>query len=113
VSQGAISRFESGRGLSTPFLVVLRIRLGLTRALRQAGRGQVSDDVERVLREMELLAPDDADQPRLPAGVPLRPLKATRDAEDERLIRLYRRLAAPKRRTLLALVEAAAKALAE
>lgn len=35
VSQGAISRLETGRGLGTPLLVVLKT----ARALRDAGRG--------------------------------------------------------------------------
>ena len=33
VSQGAVSRLEAGRGLGTPLLVILKVRLALTRAL--------------------------------------------------------------------------------
>src|SRR5207247_8233855 len=34
VSQGAVSRLEAGRGLATPLVVVLKVHLVLSRALR-------------------------------------------------------------------------------
>ena len=56
VSQGAVSHFESGRGLSTPFLGILKINIALARALKTVDQALISDDVRRFLRQMEFLA---------------------------------------------------------
>ena len=50
VSQGAVSRLEAGRGLATPMLVVLKINLALTHALRRVDPTLLNDELKRVLR---------------------------------------------------------------
>ncbi len=57
VSQGAVSRFESGRGLQTPFLTILRIHLVLANGLRRLDPELLTDDARRLLRYTDLFPP--------------------------------------------------------
>jgi transcriptional regulator with XRE-family HTH domain len=111
VSQGAISRFESGRGLHTPFLVILKINLALAAALRATDPAMMSDDVRRFLQHMDFLVPRGPGEPPTPGGVPFPELRVTRSLQDEWLVRLYLGVPEPRRPAFLAIVEAAAKAL--
>jgi len=112
VSQGAVSRFESGRGLSTPLLVVLRINMALARAFTSQKTVAPSEDVTRFLRHMEFLElPAEAGAPPAPGGVPFQKLHLTVDLELERLIRLYNEFPAARRKALMRVVESAAQAL--
>jgi transcriptional regulator with XRE-family HTH domain len=49
VSQGVLSRLESGRNRATPFLVVLRVHLALSQVLREADPDVLSDDLRQML----------------------------------------------------------------
>jgi len=114
VSQGAVSRLESGRGLNTPFLVLVKINVSLGAALRQLDRASLADDVLRFLTFMEFLsAPSDpgAGSPAPIRGVPVEGLQLMQDGPIERLVRLYRGIPERQRAGFVAVVEAAAKAL--
>ncbi len=103
VSQGAVSRLEAGRGLATPLVVVLKVHLVLSRALR-AFDPALPDEEVRALES--LIAP--------PNGTGSRePLPVTRDADLEMLVHLYRTLPERQRRTLVAVVRATADSLGE
>src|SRR5262249_59245501 len=52
VSQGAVSRLESGRGLATPLLVLLKINLALKREMEKMDPELLSDEA-RTLRDMD------------------------------------------------------------
>jgi hypothetical protein len=113
VSQGAVSRFESGRGLNTPFLLILRVNMALARRLRGVDPSVLSDDARRFLSHMEFFKPPESGAPPDPGGVPFAQLEILGDPESERLVRIYRELPAARRAALLAIVEAAAGALRE
>jgi transcriptional regulator with XRE-family HTH domain len=57
VSQGAISRFENGRGLATPLLVVMKISDALHGALSRLDPSTLSPDARRIV-EMSRFLPD-------------------------------------------------------
>jgi transcriptional regulator with XRE-family HTH domain len=105
VSQGAVSRLEAGRGLATPMLVVLKINLALTRALRTVDPTLLSDEIRRVMEIEQRLSPPIGD-----VGFQAVPL--TRDADLEEMVRVYRSLPERQRRTFLTVVRATAAALA-
>jgi transcriptional regulator with XRE-family HTH domain len=111
VSQGAVSRFEGGRGLQTPFLTILRIHLVLANGLRRLDPELLTDDARRLLRYMELfpVASETAEAggPGDPPAVALIP-----DADLEALIRRYRTLPEGRRRVVLRALEALVAALA-
>jgi len=44
VSQGAVSRFERGDALSTPWIIAVKIRRALAARLRQLGPDVLTDD---------------------------------------------------------------------
>jgi transcriptional regulator with XRE-family HTH domain len=105
VSQGAVSRLEAGRGLATPMLVVLKINLALTRALRKFDPRLLSDELKRVLEIEHRLSP--------PIGnIGFEALPLTRDPDMEEMVRTYRNLPERQRRTFLTVVRATASALA-
>jgi transcriptional regulator with XRE-family HTH domain len=49
VSQGAVSRLEAGRGLATPLLVAVRIRLALIEALRAVDVALLRDELRQMV----------------------------------------------------------------
>src|SRR5215831_12642259 len=57
VSQGAISRLESGRGLATPLLVVVKIGGALQQSLAKVDRAMLSPDARRMIEEGFRLTP--------------------------------------------------------
>lgn len=102
VSQGAVSRFEAGRGLNAPFIIILRMNMALARALRTMDPALLTEDVHRFLRHMEFLRlPTDPGAPPLPGGIAL-----THERGLEDVIRLYRRLPAASRRAFAAAMQA-------
>jgi len=106
VSQGAVSRLEAGRGLATPLVVVLKVHLVLSRALRAFDPALPDEEVRATLGLESLIAP--------PNGTGSRePLPVTRDADLEMLVHLYRTLPERQRRTLVAVVRATADSLGE
>ena len=106
VSQGAVSRLEAGRGLATPLIVVLKVHMVLTRALRTFDPALRDDDVRGALGLEGLIAP--------PNGTAARePLPITRDADLEMVVHLYRTLPERQRRTLVAVVRATAGSLSD
>jgi transcriptional regulator with XRE-family HTH domain len=114
VSQGAVSRLEAGRGLNTPFLVLVKINVALGAALRLLDRASLADDVLRFLTFMEFLsAPSDrgGGSPAPVRGVPVEGLQLMQDGPIERLVRLYRGIPERQRAGFVSVVEAAAKAL--
>ncbi len=114
VSQVAISRFESGRGLNTAFVIALRISVSLARALKAVDRGVLTDDVQRFVGHMDLLGlPDDPEAPPLLHGVPVDQLTVTVDPEVEQLARLYRELPPSRRSAFLRTIDVLAGALRE
>jgi len=104
VSQGAVSRLEAGRGLATPMLVVLKINLALTRALRRVDPTLLSEELRRVLEIEHRLSPPIGD-----LGFEALPL--TQDPDLEEMIRIYRALPERQRRTFLSVARATAGAL--
>ena len=103
VSQGAVSRFETGRGVATPLLVVLRIDVVLRRELRRLDPSLVSPDLQRALATDTLIfSPLDAHETEpSPTG----------DPALEELVRLYRQTPESARAKLLAILRAAVPAL--
>lgn len=108
LSQGAVSRLESGRGLQTPFVVLVRINVALAAALRRLDPTTLTDDVRGFLSFMDYLSP-----PRfrghLPESAP--PVQVTQDETLERLIRRVRGMPERQRVRLMAVLEATASAL--
>ena len=108
MSQGAVSRLESGRGLHTPFFVLVRINVVLAAALRQLDPALLTDDVRGFLVFMEYLSP-----PRfrgdLPESAPA--VRVSRDEALERLIRRYNALPERQRAAFVSVLEATATAL--
>ncbi len=106
VSQGAVSRLEAGRGLATPLVVVLKVHVVLTRALRALDPGIPEDQVRTTLGLESLIG--------LPTGAGAYvPLPITRDQDLETLVQLYRSLPERQRRTLVAVVRATASSLGD
>jgi transcriptional regulator with XRE-family HTH domain len=105
VSQGAVSRLEAGRGVATPMLVILKINLVLTRALRKVDTELLDDDLRRVLEIDDRLSPPIGD-----LGYHAIPI--TKDPHIEELVRVYRQLPERQRQAFLSVVRAMAGALA-
>jgi len=99
VSQGAVSRFEGGRGLATPLLVVMKVNAALRSAVSVVDRDLLSEDARGLLL-MDANVPDDDGAPPI-----------TKDPELEELVRLYHDLPERQRQRLLAVVRATAAAL--
>lgn len=104
VSQGAVSRLEAGRGLATPLLVVLKLKLAVARALRAFDPELLSDELRRVLELPDTITP--------PVGnLSGRSTNVASDPNVETLVRLYRDLPERQRQRFVAVVEATASAL--
>jgi len=99
VSQGAVSRFEGGRGLATPLLVVMKVNAALRSAVSIMDRDLLSEDARGLLL-MDANVPDDG-------GVP----PIAKDPVFEELVRLYHDLPERQRQRWLAVVRATAAAL--
>jgi len=101
VSQGAISRFESGRGMSTPVLIVTKIYLAIARELRALDPAILRDDVRRLLQIGPPLAED----------LDWHEAARMTDSDLLELVRLYHALPEGQRQALLAAMRAALDSL--
>ena len=101
VSQGAVSRFEGGRGLATPLLVVMKVNAALRRGVSTIDPEMLSEDARNLLLLDE----------RVPGWNESAPPPITKDPELEELVRLYRDLPERQRQQLLTVVRATATAL--
>ncbi len=104
VSQGAISRLESGRGLATPLLVVMKIGGALQQSLAKVDPAMLSAEALRMLDEGLFPAP-----PGPASESPDSPL--TSDPALEEYVQLFHRVPDKQRATFLAVVRATAKAV--
>jgi transcriptional regulator with XRE-family HTH domain len=104
VSQGAVSRLETGRGVATPLLTVLKINLALARELQQRNQTIPDTDPRRPLDigNAHLLAD---------TFVPTDAVQRVPDADFEAFVRLYRDTPERLRAGLLAIMTAAAAGL--
>jgi transcriptional regulator with XRE-family HTH domain len=99
VSQGAVSRFETGRARMTPLLIVVRISVALRRSMAIFDRDVPSDALRAALDGIDRLVPfaAQADRP------------ITADAKLVDLVRLYRAAPDGERRIVLAMLRAVAR----
>jgi transcriptional regulator with XRE-family HTH domain len=104
VSQGAVSRLEAGRGLATPLLVVLKINLAVTKALRALDPELLNEDLRRALEFESIISPPIGD-------IGFNAVPVTSDPKLEMLIRIYRDLPERQRQTFLSVMQATASAL--
>jgi transcriptional regulator with XRE-family HTH domain len=103
VSQGAVSRIESGKQLGTPLLVAVKVESALIAALRTLNPDILSDE----LRSMA-----EAEQVSFPVhGGSTSPLALTRDPGLDELLDAYRALPDRQREALRAIVRNLAAAL--
>ncbi len=105
VSQGAVSRLESGRALATPLLVVLKINLAFARQIRRLDPSIVNPGLLRLADVLETVSPA-VDG----VGVQIEPF--LHDAEARVVLDLVRGVADRRRRQLVAVIRATARALA-
>ncbi len=105
VSQGAVSRLEAGRGLATPLLVAVRIRVALTEALRAVDPALLSDELRHMVDDEHVIA--------FAVNGIRSDIAITRDRGLDEVIRLYYRLPERRRDAAVALVRAAMEALVE
>ena len=101
LSQGAVSRFEAGRGLATPYVVALKLYRALTQALRAVDTALLSDDLRQMVETGSGLGP------LVPVGeytvVPI-----TKSPDVEEIVRLYHRVSEGQRPVFLKIVHAIA-----
>lgn len=101
VSQGAVSRLENGRGLSTPLLVVMKVSAALHVSLTRLDPATLTPDARKIA----------AMRPYLPApdgGFVDHPIS---DPGAEELLRVYRSVPKRHRAQLLVVLRATAGAL--
>jgi len=113
VSQGAVSRFEHGRGINAPFVVILKINVALAHALSRIDPSLLSEDVRRFLKHMAFLALPPRSGPPTPGGKEIENISLAPHPELERLLRLYQHLPEVRRQAFLAAMTALAEALRE
>ena len=101
VSQGAVSRFEGGRGLATPLLVVMKVNAALRSGVSAVDRDILSEEAR------SLLLPNE----QVPGWSAAAPPPITKDPDLEELVRLYRDLPERQRQRLLTVVRATVTAL--
>jgi len=112
VSQGAVSRFEGGRGLSTPFVGIMKINLALAHALKQLEPDLLTDEVRRFMKHLEILKlPDDSGTPVGPVGPNFKKIQLSPNPELLQVIDLYYDLPESKREAFIAVMTATISAL--
>jgi len=103
VSQGAVSRLEAGRGMSTPLLVVMKVGRVLCQAMAGLGPGVLREDVRRVT----MLPPPLAEEAGDAAGCePTEP-----EPELAELLAIYSSVAPGQRHALVNLLRATSDSL--
>ena len=111
VSQGAVSRFESGRGLATPFVVVVKINVVLAQALRALDPETLSSAARGYVQFMDSLGvPTDGTTATDADAVSLSERTINADGNADAWMRLYRDTAPTQHAALLAMGRAAADA---
>jgi transcriptional regulator with XRE-family HTH domain len=106
VSQGAVSRLETARGLATPLLIVVKINLALTAELRKFDTTVSNAGLSRTRSVPDLL--------RLPDGaLGSDRISCSPDPTFEAFVRLFRETSVRHREGLLAIMRAAIAALQE
>ena len=109
VSQGAVSRFERGDALSTPWIVAMKIRVALTARIQQLEPDVLTDEARRFLAQTALYGlPGDAAQPPRIAGGEVLPTP-----ELTAIVRAYRRVPESARAQFVDIMTAVAATLAE
>jgi transcriptional regulator with XRE-family HTH domain len=112
VSQGAVSRFEGGRGLSTPFVGIMKINLALAYALKELEPDLLTDEVRRFMKHLEVLKlPDHTDTPVNPVGPHFKKIQLSPNPELVQVIELYYELPESKRQAFIAVMRATISAL--
>jgi transcriptional regulator with XRE-family HTH domain len=107
VSQGAVSRFELGLGLSTPWTVAVKIRVALAARLRQMDPAVLTDDARHFLEQTALYnLPDDPSMPPEVATISLLPAP-----ELESILRTYSRLSKEGQKAFVSIMAAVADTL--
>lgn len=102
VSQGAISRFENGRGMATPLLVVMKISDALHSALARLDSASLSPEARRVVEQSHHLPGPNGDYVAYPLAS---------DAGVEEVLRLYHSVPDRQRPQFLLVIKATAAAL--
>jgi len=109
VSQGAVSRFERGDALSTPWIIAIKIRVALAARLRQLEPDVLTDDARRFLAQTALYGlPDD---PSLPPRLDIIALLPA--PELTKMARAYAKLPESARGKFVTIMFGVAKALAD
>ena len=112
VSQGAVSRFEGGRGLSTPFVGIMKISLALAHALKQLEPDMLTDEVKRFMKHLEVLKlPNDPGLPVNPVGPHFKSIQLSPNPELMQVIDLYYELPESKREAFVSVMGATITAL--
>ena len=112
VSQGAVSRFEGGRGLSTPFVGIMKINLALAHALKELEPDLLTDEVRRFMKHLDVLKlPDDAATPVGPVGPNFKKIQLSPNPELLQVIELYYEFPESKRQAFIAVMTATISAL--
>src|SRR5690242_2801711 len=107
VSQGAVSRFETGRGLSTPLIVALKIHAALAARLAQVDDEMLTDAAHRFLDQVRSLSlPIDPGAEGNGHGFSLLTVP-----EFEHVIRTCSRVPEDRRRVFVSVMTALAEAL--
>jgi transcriptional regulator with XRE-family HTH domain len=103
VSQGAVSRLEAGRGISTPLMVVVRVQQAFQQCIAQIDPQQLPPDAQTVLQGERLgdLGPLDD----------FRELPLLQEPHLAAYMELWHRVHPGRRKTFLAVVRAAADAM--
>jgi transcriptional regulator with XRE-family HTH domain len=106
VSQAAVSRLETGRGLATPLLIVLRIGQALVRELRQLDPAILNSRLRGAVETPDLV-------PGVVFGQPPDPDPSEDERGADELVEIYRGLPEAKRPDFLVFLQSAASALGE
>jgi transcriptional regulator with XRE-family HTH domain len=106
VSQGAVSRLETARGMATPMVVVMKISLAVAHRLRMLATAAHGDHPE--LRQA-IEAEDVLLSPLANAGE--HPLRIPGEAGLEEVVRMYRDLGPRQRVPLIAVLRAVSSVL--
>jgi transcriptional regulator with XRE-family HTH domain len=103
VSQGAVSRLETARGLATPVIVVMKVQRAVAAKLRTLDPTILGPALRRMLETENALVPPPAVEPSAPGST------SEHDIED--LVGLYRKVSGRHRRMVLAILKAAVDGL--
>src|SRR5438094_10263890 len=106
VSQGALSRLETAKGLATPLLIILKINAVLARELRKLDPALVSTELRDAIELQAALSPSGD-------ALGFKDLPLAQDDRIEELVRLYRGTPERHRAGLLSVVRAMALGLSK